>query len=69
MRYTFRHYYIRENMMESLTRYITHGCPVGDFLTAVLANDLADAVIVFRRYDEISDFEHGRRPVVGSIVA
>lgn len=44
MRYTFRHYTIRENMMESLTRYITCGCPVGDFLTAVLANDLAEAV-------------------------
>jgi hypothetical protein len=44
MRYTFHHYYIRENMMESLTRYIAQGCPVGDFLSAVLANDLSDAV-------------------------
>lgn len=43
MSYTFRGFYIPEHMMESLECYIKHGCPVGDFLTAVLCNDLMGA--------------------------
>ena len=44
MAYTFRDWYIPERMMKGLTRYINEHCPVGDFLIAVLENDLMEAV-------------------------
>lgn len=43
MTYRFRNFAIPAHMLESLTRYIRHGLPVGDFLTAVLSNDLSEA--------------------------
>ena len=44
MSYEFRGFYIPERMMGGLTRYIEDGIPPGDFLTAVISNDLAEAV-------------------------
>ena len=43
MSYHFHHWYIRDDMLESLVAYKTMRRPVGDFLTAVLANDLMEA--------------------------
>jgi hypothetical protein len=43
MSYSFRGFTIPEHMMRSLRRYIQQGAPVGDFLTAVLENDLGKA--------------------------
>lgn len=40
---------IRPNMLDSLYRYIEDGCPTGDFLRAVLSNDLKES---FGRADE-----------------
>lgn len=34
---------IPPHMMDSLQHYIQEGCPVGNFLTAVLENDLREA--------------------------
>jgi len=42
--YEFRGCYIPRRMMEGLRRYIEGHCPVGDFLTAVLENNLSEAV-------------------------
>ena len=42
--YTFRDYYISEHMMAALLRYINNGIRPGSFLTAVLENDLSNAV-------------------------
>lgn len=42
--YTFRGFTISEHMLYSLKQYIEHKQPVGDFLTAVLENDLSEAV-------------------------
>jgi len=42
--YTFRHYHIRDNMMGAIYRYIRHGIPPGSFLTAVIENNLSEAV-------------------------
>lgn len=39
---------MREDMKESIDLYVQRGIPPGDFLQAVLANDLMDA---FRRAD------------------
>ena len=44
MSYTFRRWTVPQDMMDALRRYIDHGIPPGDFLQAVLRNDLADAV-------------------------
>jgi hypothetical protein len=33
-----------ETIRESLTRYVEHGVPPGDFLRAVLENDLKEAI-------------------------
>jgi hypothetical protein len=44
MTYTFRNFYIPDRMMGGLTRYIEEGIMPGDFLTAVLENDLMEAV-------------------------
>jgi hypothetical protein len=35
---------IPQHMMDSITAYVEHGRPVGHFLTAVLSNDLREAV-------------------------
>jgi hypothetical protein len=42
--YRFRDWYIPDRMMAGLQRYINDHVPVGDFLTAVLRNDLMEAV-------------------------
>ena len=42
--YTFRQFYIRDNMMAAIRRYIETRLQPGDFLTAVIDNDLAEAV-------------------------
>ena len=44
MGYKFRGTEIPEYMMDALTRYIEKGIPPGDFLTAVLTNDLYEAI-------------------------
>lgn len=44
MTYKFRDWYIPDRMMESLTEYVRIGRPVGDFLNAVLSNNLSEAV-------------------------
>lgn len=44
MVYTFRHFHIREDMMDVIQRYIEHGIAPGHFLSAVLDNDLREAV-------------------------
>ena len=41
--YRFRQWTIPARMMQALTRYVDDHCPVGDFLTAVLRNDLREA--------------------------
>ena len=41
--YCFQEFYIPERMMEGIWRYIEHRVTPGDFLTAVLCNDLAEA--------------------------
>jgi hypothetical protein len=41
--YRFREFYIPERMMGGLERYIAAGIPPGDFLTAVIENDLSEA--------------------------
>ena len=35
---------IEQRFKESIDRYISTGCPTGDFLRAVLENDLTEAV-------------------------
>ncbi len=42
--YTFRDFYIPAYMMGGIQRYINNGIPPGDFLTAVICNDLMEAV-------------------------
>jgi len=42
--YTFREFYISDHMMGALRRYIDEGLPTGHFLTAVLNNNLSEAV-------------------------
>ena len=42
--YTFREYHIPNYMMGGLRRYIERGIHPGDFLTAVICNDLREAV-------------------------
>lgn len=42
--YTFRGFHIPERMMGGITRYIEQGVPPGDFLTAIICNDLYEAV-------------------------
>ena len=44
MTYEFKGFYIPDRMMGGLTRYIEDGIPPGDFLTAVISNDLSEAV-------------------------
>jgi hypothetical protein len=42
--YTFRGFYIPPRMMDGLQRYIENHVAPGDFLTAILKNNLRDAV-------------------------
>lgn len=42
--YTFRNFYIPKRMMDELQRYIENRVSPGDFLTAVIQNDLKEAV-------------------------
>jgi len=42
--YEFKGFIIRDEMMDGLIRYIEHGIPPGHFLSAVLTNDLSEAV-------------------------
>ena len=42
--YRFRDFYIPPRMMVPIERYVNQGIPPGDFLTAVICNDLAEAV-------------------------
>lgn len=42
--YRFRDYSIRDDMMGAIRRYIDHGIPPGSFLTAVIENNLSEAV-------------------------
>lgn len=42
--YSFRGFYIPLRMMDGLDRYINHHIPPGDFLSAVIKNDLRGAV-------------------------
>jgi hypothetical protein len=44
MTYTFSGFYIPDNMMAGLRRYIDHGVAPGNFLSAVLQNNLKEAV-------------------------
>lgn len=43
--YTFREFYIPFRMMDSLQRYIEDHVKPGDFLSAVISNDLRSAVV------------------------
>lgn len=43
MPYKFNQFYIPDRMMGGITRYIEHGIKPGDFLTAVISNNLTDA--------------------------
>ena len=42
--YAFKEFYIPERMMGGIERYINHGITPGHFLTAVLKNDLMEAI-------------------------
>lgn len=42
--YGFRSYYARPAMIAALLGYVTHGVPLGDFLRAVVSNDLFEAM-------------------------
>lgn len=44
MTYQFRGMYVPDRMMDGITRYIDYGIPPGDFLTAIICNDLTGAV-------------------------
>lgn len=43
--------YLPDHIRESVDRYIRKGCPVGDFLTAVICNNLSES---FQRADDIN---------------
>ena len=42
--YKFQDYYIPDRMMPGIERYVTYGIKPGDFLTAVIRNNLHDAL-------------------------
>lgn len=42
--YTFGQYHVPEHLEAGLRCYILEGCPVGDFLSAVIDNDLQEAI-------------------------
>jgi len=43
-RYSFRNFYIPERMMDGIRLYIDRGIEPGSFLTAIICNDLREAV-------------------------
>ena len=43
-RYEFNGFYIPERMMPGIKRYVEHGSKPGEFLTAIICNDLSSAV-------------------------
>lgn len=43
MTYQYRGYVVSDTMLEALNAYADHGQPVGNFLTAVLSNNLQTA--------------------------
>lgn len=43
MSYQFRGMYVPDRMMDGIKRYIEQGIPPGDFLTAIICNDLREA--------------------------
>lgn len=47
--YIFGNYHIPERMMEGINRYIQQGIKPGSFLTAVIQNDLSEAVHIADR--------------------
>lgn len=49
MTYRFNEFYIPTRMMGGIQRYVEHGIVPGDFLCAVIQNDLKEAV---RKADE-----------------
>lgn len=80
--YQFRSYVIRAGMMESLRAYVEYGRPVGDFLTAVLENNLSEAcgraddenidnlpAYAAYLYNEVPSQCHGSREKVGDWIA
>jgi len=42
--YWFREWYIPERMMTAIRRYVEHGVSPGNFLSAVIQNNLSEAV-------------------------
>lgn len=44
MSYSYREWVIPARMLDALLDYIQHGAPTGDFLRAVIENDLRGAV-------------------------
>ena len=44
MAYRFRHWIVSDRMMGAVTRYIEQGIPPGDFLTAIIENNLSEAI-------------------------
>lgn len=42
--YTFNEFYIQDHMMEGIKRYVEDGIRPGDFLTAIICNDLTNSV-------------------------
>ena len=42
--YQFRQWFIPERMMGGITRYVEQGIPPGDFLTAIIENNLSEAI-------------------------
>jgi len=43
MAYKFNQFYISDRMMDAINQYIENGIEPGDFLTAVICNDLREA--------------------------
>ena len=73
---------MQECIKEAIDRYVAVGCPVGDFLTAVLSNDLMGALgradeynkvaifdICSYVYNEIPSGSHGSRKAVKDWIA
>jgi len=42
--YEFNEYYIPERMMPGIKRYVEHGAEPGSFLSAIIQNNLSEAV-------------------------
>ena len=75
-------YEIREEMKEAIDQYAEQGQPLGDFLTALLANDLMEALgraddgnrrdifqLCMYVYNEIPSLSHGSYAIVKAWIA